>query len=512
MMATALNPLQPAKYQPETILTHQNTHKSHGSPVRRLEVDHFQAVTEAILDLFYPRQCETCQKKMTGRIKTRPYIIRCNLCGKQSSRLSCTPLHHLKLPQWMFGFAVEESFVRHPGVITSRELQRRLGIAYNSARMLKQRVQLFASQQKPAIVKLMREELRQRFPENKYRLPDPDSSMLPQKAAEKPIPQADTVVLFSASQRANQGRKRYKHGGATASIYLSEKLGGKQIGTLTQVFSWKKGPLMIDCIPDQKIERLKPLLDGYLTPDSPLFTDEGYKWLKGLYRNHRMVNHSAQAKDKRNRWARNRWCKNGVHSQVAEGNGGAMKRAFSAYGYVRPEYAPLYLNEWSFWKNIKYFGLESIARESREMSAPLSKEKEHGKDERHPQESKEKLGTQFPVRILPEAEQKKTIEKERTGSAGNRINGEQGKRNQAASNRKSGLNGKRGNTGSSGRIDKCATRERKANESARATGSARHTRAAESGTDTKNGRPPGNDCGVGTRVDSAQPILIWPAH
>lgn len=66
-------------------------------------------------------------------------------------------------------------------------------------------------------------------------------------------------MLFSASQRANKGRRRHKHDGSTASIYMSEKLGGKQIGTLVQTIATSDGAIILDSVPDQKMNTLGPL-------------------------------------------------------------------------------------------------------------------------------------------------------------------------------------------------------------------------------------------------------------
>jgi hypothetical protein len=71
--------------------------------------------------------------------------------------------------------------------------------------------------------------------------------------------------------------------------------------------------------------------------------------------NHRMVNHSARSNDKRFRYARNRWSKNGIHCNVAEGNQGKLKKAFAAYTWINPKYSQLYLNEYTFFCNAKYY-------------------------------------------------------------------------------------------------------------------------------------------------------------
>ncbi|EMO46568.1 transposase [Leptospira santarosai] len=162
---------------------------------------------------------------------------------------------------------------------------------------------------------------------------------------------ADSAVLYSASQRANKGRARYKNSGLTASIYLSEKLGGKQVGTLFHSIAIKNGPAFFTSVSNTKADTIRPLLVEQLPYSTPLFTDEGYPWLFGVFKNHRSVNHSAKSKDSRYKLAKNRWCRDGVHNQVAEGNHRLVKAAFSAYGYIRPEFSQLYLDEFSFLKN-----------------------------------------------------------------------------------------------------------------------------------------------------------------
>ncbi|MBX3723442.1 MAG: transposase [Turneriella sp.] len=176
-----------------------------------------------------------------------------------------------------------------------------------------------------------------------------------------PTPQADSCVLYSASQRANQGRRRFKHTGQTASIYLSDKLGGAQRGTLVHTLSWKNGPIIYDSIPNNQAQTLRPLLDKYIPKDVPLFTDEGYKFYFRINKNHRMVNHNRKSADPRYRWARNRWSINGVHNQVAEGNHRNLKYHFTAgYSYITPKYSQLYLNEYAFWKSLKYYGWSKL--------------------------------------------------------------------------------------------------------------------------------------------------------
>ncbi|WP_241555936.1 transposase [Leptospira yasudae] len=263
-----------------------------------------------------------------------------------------------------------------------------MGISYKAALLLKRRVQLFASEQKETFRNLIFENLKDQF--NEFELPAPVKIPVGEKvqidangmrggvnpgSSEKAVRKAlrgksqvnaGTLVLFSASQRANKGRRRHKHGGCTASIYMSDKLGGKQIGTLVHTIATSNGALILDSVPDQKMNTLGPLFLTNIPKTAPVFTDSAYPWLSSVYRNHRMVNHSAKSKDSRYRWARNRWSKDGVHIQYAEGNHRVIKQAFSEYGYIRPEYSQLYLNEYCFFKNLKAFGVGQLIEQSQE--------------------------------------------------------------------------------------------------------------------------------------------------
>ena len=171
------------------------------------------------------------------------------------------------------------------------------------------------------------------------------------------------VVLGEST--CEQGRARHKHGGQTASVFLSDSLGGRQIGTLAHITTWKHGPLVLDAIPDQTAQSIVPLLERTVPRTAPLFTDEGYRFLNRIYPQHRMIAHSARSKDNRYRWARNRWSRNGIHNQCAEGHGRSIKLAMRGYSYFRPENAPLYLGEHAFWRSVKYYGLTAIAEISR---------------------------------------------------------------------------------------------------------------------------------------------------
>ncbi|WP_244282931.1 transposase [Leptospira neocaledonica] len=156
---------------------------------------------------------------------------------------------------------------------------------------------------------------------------------------------------------------------------MSDKLGGKQIGTMVHTIAASNGALILDSVPNQKMNTLGPLFKKSIPDNTAIFTDSGYPWLS-VYRNHRMVNHTAHSKDKRHRWARNRWSKDGVHVQYAEGNHRVIKQAFSSYGYIRPEYSQLYLNEFCFYKNLKVFGLDALVAKWREKIGVVEKREE----------------------------------------------------------------------------------------------------------------------------------------
>jgi len=257
----------------------------------------------------------------------------------------------------MFGLALYESVIRYPQVLTATELQRRLGIAKNSATLLKRRLQLFTSDQMPKIKKLIHKELAERFTNFEFPRADVD---LKESINGHAIPQADVCILYSSKPTANKGRKRTKYRG-TSSVYMNDALGGRQIGSIIHTLSWQKGPAIFDAVQGTDGNSIGPLLTKYLSVNCPLFTDEGYKFYYRVNKNHRMVNHSRKSVDKRYRWARNRWCRNSVNNAVAEGNNRVLKYSFiSGYSYISAEYMPLYLSEFSFIKSLRYYGWKAL--------------------------------------------------------------------------------------------------------------------------------------------------------
>ncbi|TGK27596.1 transposase [Leptospira yasudae] len=351
ILPTSIQPVRPRS------LTSAQLKEKRKNPA--INIDFFTNLTKKILNDFYPKYCPNCPGKLlTKEISTQPELIRCEGCRYLTSRLSYTPLHHMKLPLWMFSYVLYESMIQHPKVITSTEISKRLRISYKGASLLKKRFQLFASHQLPKYKQLTYDALDREF--KGFTLPPDENTDITHLMENRPYVSADTMALFSASQRANGGRKRYRHGGSTTSIYLSESLGGRQVGTLVHTIGVKKGPVFFNSVPNQKANTLGPIIKDHLPLHTPLMTDEGYPWLWGIYSNHRSVNHSARSKDIRYRWAKNRWSRCGVSNAVSEGNQRLLKTAFASYYYIRPENSTRYLNEFSFLKNAQVFGLDVL--------------------------------------------------------------------------------------------------------------------------------------------------------
>ena len=194
-----------------------------------LNTDYFTEITKKILNDFYPKHCPTpeCNERILDKeISTRPDLIRCPQCRYLISRLSYTPLHHFKLPIWMFGYILYESLLQYPKVVTATELSKKLRIGYNAASLLKRRFQLFCSDQLPKYKKLTYEALNDQFKD--FLLPPNENRDITKIMAKRPYVCVDTAVLYSAGERASQGRKRYSHRGQTSSIYLSESLVGNK--------------------------------------------------------------------------------------------------------------------------------------------------------------------------------------------------------------------------------------------------------------------------------------------
>ncbi|WP_244284527.1 hypothetical protein [Leptospira barantonii] len=326
-----------------------------------LNTDYYTQITKNLLSTLYPKNCPDCKIPLTKEVSTRENVIRCPECNHLDSRTSGTFLEHLKLPLWVFSYLLIESIELFPLGLSASAICRKLSVSKNTGTLLKRRLQIFCSDLIPLIQDEMVKDLRKAWKGKKL----PETGDLKPFIEGKPVVHTDTLALFSASQRANGYRKRFKHKGQTASIYLTdsvaEEKGKYQIGTLCHTLAIKGGPVLLSSVPDQKQKSLQPLFD-FLPEDVPLFSDEGIPWMERYNKNFRSINHSARAKDgKRNVWARNRWSRDGIHNQVSEGNQRSIKQSFLAsYSYFKPENSILYLNEYSALKGIRVYGLERL--------------------------------------------------------------------------------------------------------------------------------------------------------
>jgi transposase-like protein len=350
--------------------THQESHAKAEFNTRfaGLNLEHYSSITRSLLRRAYPKVCPHCETEMLGDVAARENALRCKKCHFQSSRTAYTPLHHLKLPLWTFGYLFTEAIHTFPQMIPAAQIRRRLGVSHSTSLLLKRRLQLFLSDLVPAIREILAQETVDAFSGLKL----PENQDISAIVANKPVVHTDTLALFSATQRSNGGRSRWRHTGQTASIYLSDKVaeqrGKFQIGTLSQTVAVKQGAILLTSIRDQTQRSIEPAL-SFLPRDTAIMSDEGTPWLSRYYPNHRAINHSARAKDKkRSKWARNRWSKNGVHNQVAEGNQRMVKHAFlAAYGYFQPEFSQLYLNEYSALKSIRVYGFDRLVSLSKRL-------------------------------------------------------------------------------------------------------------------------------------------------
>lgn len=90
-------PSKPPRPQP---LTSAQLKEKRKNPA--INIDFFTNLTKKILNDFYPKYCPNCPDTLlTKEISTQPELIRCVQCRYLTSRLSYTPLHHMKLPLWM---------------------------------------------------------------------------------------------------------------------------------------------------------------------------------------------------------------------------------------------------------------------------------------------------------------------------------------------------------------------------------------------------------------------------
>ena len=200
---------------PTHLESHANT--KFAARLAGINQEHFSNLTKQILARAYPRECPACQVPMTAAVARRESVVRCRACHRQASRTAGTPLHHFKLPLWVFGYLLSEAMTTFPQMISAAQIRRRLGVSKSTSLLLKRRLQLFLTDLIPIIKERMANELRTEF----CGLVLPEKGDVSEIVANKPVVHMDTLALFSATQRANGGRSRHRHSGQTASIYLT---------------------------------------------------------------------------------------------------------------------------------------------------------------------------------------------------------------------------------------------------------------------------------------------------
>jgi len=227
---------------------------------------------------------------------------------------------------------------------------------------MKRRLQLFLIKFEPAIKTIINQEIEKHYTKD-FRFPNDVNADISAEIAGKPILTADTCAIFSASQRTNGFRKRYAKG-MTASIFMDDKValerGKYQIASLYSIIILKGVGVLLDSIPDLQLKTVQPLFSVLSNPHTPLFTDEGYRFMQTNL-NHRMINHSAKSKDKRYQFSRERWCKGGVNNQASECFQRGLKHNFiGGHTYFRHEYSNLYLKEYATLKSILTYELQRL--------------------------------------------------------------------------------------------------------------------------------------------------------
>lgn len=296
--------------------------------------------TLTILKSLYPKGCN-CPKSQIEpklnylRVKGRESIARCGHCHKQISLTANTPFQNIKLPLAYISYIIQDQILQYPKVMTSREISRKLSIPYKTAFYLKKRIQVIFTHLNDSL----REKL---FKE----LENPDY-------AKDKIAVADSVVLYSSSLRANKFRsRRYK--GGSASIYLSNSIGGEQKGTLVHTVGINGGMTFYKSIPLSNQYYLEKDLEEKIPKNVTLWTDQGYEFIWDRP-NHKSVNHSRKSNDPRYNMSRERWVTTeGVSSNGAEARNNILKQSFRSYGYISPKWSQLYLTEISLLGNIRF--------------------------------------------------------------------------------------------------------------------------------------------------------------
>ncbi|WP_246839308.1 hypothetical protein [Leptospira levettii] len=206
----------------------------------------FKLKTLTILNALYPKSCGCSKPNLVYlKVKGRESIARCSSCHKMVSLTANTPFQGYKSNLAYISFIIWDMVNQYPKIMTSMEISRKLNLSYKTSFYLKKRLQIIFSQLNESLKKNLYEELKN-----------------PVESDKKPIAVADSVVLYSSSLRANKHRsRRYKTG--TASIYLSNSLGGEQKGVLVHTVGINHGMTFYKSIPLNNQDYLGKDLDEW---------------------------------------------------------------------------------------------------------------------------------------------------------------------------------------------------------------------------------------------------------
>ena len=102
-----------------------------------------EACLQAIFDIRWPRGfvCPYCEHNNGNRLSTRPRIVQCCLCRRQTSITANTIFHrsHIPLPQWFLGIYL---FAHDKGGASASRLSRQLGISCQTVWFMLQRLRI----------------------------------------------------------------------------------------------------------------------------------------------------------------------------------------------------------------------------------------------------------------------------------------------------------------------------------------------------------------------------------
>jgi hypothetical protein len=91
-------------------------------------------------------ECPGCSGRRAAFLESRAFTYECRDCRRQTSITAGTVMHRSKLPLTVW-FSTAYFLVTHPHGISTRQLQERLGITYQTAWLLKKKLELSNSDQ-----------------------------------------------------------------------------------------------------------------------------------------------------------------------------------------------------------------------------------------------------------------------------------------------------------------------------------------------------------------------------